>query len=139
MTEPVSAARQASLGSLQADRLSIVYDGECPFCSAYVRLMRLRDSAGQVDLIDARGRPDLCEELRQRGIDLNKGMLVQHGGRIYLGADALNIMALLTSRSNLWNKAVAGIMADEGRARMLYPTLRAGRNLALRLLGRKPI
>ena len=32
----------------------LVYDGDCPFCSAYVRFVRLRDAVGTVHLVDAR-------------------------------------------------------------------------------------
>ncbi|CAN0407117.1 unnamed protein product, partial [Scytosiphon promiscuus] len=32
----------------------IVYDGECPFCSQYVKMLRIHESVGTVRLIDAR-------------------------------------------------------------------------------------
>ncbi|MFT5932039.1 MAG: putative DCC family thiol-disulfide oxidoreductase YuxK, partial [Hyphomonas sp.] len=32
----------------------IVYDGDCPFCSEYVKLLRLRDAIGPVSLVNAR-------------------------------------------------------------------------------------
>jgi len=32
----------------------IVYDGECPFCRNYIRLMELRKTVGNVDLVNAR-------------------------------------------------------------------------------------
>ena len=35
-------------------RASIVYDGDCPFCSRYVKLVRLREALGSVDLVNAR-------------------------------------------------------------------------------------
>ena len=33
---------------------TIVYDGDCPFCSRYVALVRLREAVGQVVLANAR-------------------------------------------------------------------------------------
>ena len=35
----------------------IIYDGECPFCSRYVKLMRLEETIGDIRLIDARKNP----------------------------------------------------------------------------------
>jgi predicted DCC family thiol-disulfide oxidoreductase YuxK len=32
----------------------IVYDGECPFCTQYVKLMRLRETVGIVKPLNAR-------------------------------------------------------------------------------------
>ena len=40
----------------------IIYDGQCPFCSRYVRLVRLRDSLGQVELVDARNGGPIVDE-----------------------------------------------------------------------------
>ena len=35
-------------------RAMIIYDGDCVFCSHYVRFVRLRETVGPVALIDAR-------------------------------------------------------------------------------------
>jgi protein-disulfide isomerase len=44
--------------------VTVFYDGACPFCSAYVRMVRLRKAAGEVRLIDAReGGPIVMEAL----------------------------------------------------------------------------
>ena len=49
-------------------RVRVVYDGDCPFCSAYARLTRLRQRH-EVDLVDAREAPELVGRLRQQGYD----------------------------------------------------------------------
>ena len=51
----------------------IVYDGQCPFCSRYVALLRLRDSLGEVRLINARDGGPVVEELQRAGVDLDEG------------------------------------------------------------------
>jgi predicted DCC family thiol-disulfide oxidoreductase YuxK len=48
-TEPTAKA-----GPGTDDKMVIVYDGECPVCRKYVRLMGLRKAAGNVDLVNAR-------------------------------------------------------------------------------------
>lgn len=117
----------------------IIYDGECPFCNSYVRLVRLREAAGHVDLIDARARPDLTRAFLRDGIDLNQTMVVQYGGQSYAGAEAVQILSLLSSGTGMMNCMMAGILRDRRRARVLYPILRAGRNVTLRLLGRSKL
>jgi hypothetical protein len=62
----------AALGPL-GDCPAIVYDDECPFCSAYVNLSRLREAIRPVKLIAARERPDLVEAFREAGVSLNDG------------------------------------------------------------------
>ena len=57
----------------------IVYDGDCPFCSAYVSLLRLKSAAGPVTLTDARGHPDLVADLAARGFDIDTGMVLIFG------------------------------------------------------------
>lgn len=117
----------------------VIYDGECPFCSAYVRLTRLRDAVGPVRLIDARlGGPEVDGALAA-GLDLDDGMVLDFGGRRYHGADSLAMLALLSSGSGFFNRLTARLFRDPAVARRLYPAMRAGRNLTLRLLGRRKL
>jgi len=129
----------ASVPTDEQAGVRIIYDGECPFCSAYVRLVRLREAAGHVDLVDARAHPDLTRDFLREGIDLNQTMVVQYGGQTYAGAEAVQILSLLSSGTGLMNRMTAGILSDRRRARLLYPVLRAGRNMTLRLLGRSKL
>ena len=112
----------------------LIYDGDCPFCSAYVRLMRLRDNI-DLTLIDARAGGELVDTVRAAGYDLNEGFVLHLGDRYYHGDDCLHTLALLSSRSGLLNRLNAVIFRHAWAARLLYPVLRSGRNLTLRLLG----
>jgi predicted DCC family thiol-disulfide oxidoreductase YuxK len=124
---------------LASPGLVVVYDGECPFCTAYVRLLRLKESVGPVTLVDARQRPDVTADMTARGLDINQGMLAIYGSQIHAGDAAMTLLSLLSTRSGTMNRAMARLFANPGRSRLLYPALRTGRGLALRLLGRKPI
>lgn len=113
----------------------LLYDGACPFCSAYVKMVRLRDSIGPVRLVDAReGGPELAE-LKAAGLDVNEGMALKLGGQIHHGDDCINRVALLTTPSGVFNRLNAWVFRSERRSRALYPLLRRGRNAAIGLLG----
>ena len=117
----------------------LVYDGECPVCSTYVRYVRIRESVGTITLIDAREGGPWVRRIQEEGLDLNEGMVLVYGNRIYHGADCIHMLALLSSPSGLFNRANAAIFRRPGLARVLYPVLRSGRNLLLRLLGRSKL
>ncbi|MGU3538886.1 DCC1-like thiol-disulfide oxidoreductase family protein [Methylobacterium sp. A54F] len=123
----------------QDPRLSVVYDGECPFCSNYVRLMALRRSVGPVALIDARLGGSLVEDIRQRGYDLDKGMVVRYGQHLYFGADALVLLSQLSEDETRIGRGLARLLRSPARARFLYPLMKLGRRATLLLLGRRLI
>lgn len=117
----------------------LVYDGECPFCSAYVKYLRLKQSVGMLQLVNARDGGPVVEQVKQAGFDLDDGMALKIGDRIYHGADCIHALALLSTPSNLFNRINGRIFRSPALARRLYPVLRAGRNAVLRLLGRRKI
>lgn len=117
----------------------VVYDGDCPFCSRYAALVTLRRAVGPVTLLDAREGGPLVARLAAEGYDLDEGMVLLYGGRIYHGADCMHMLALLSGGGGAANRAFASLFRHPGAARRLYPLLRAGRNAVLRLLGRDKI
>lgn len=129
--------------SIESDAASevgpvVVYDGDCPFSAAYLRQVRLRRVAGPVALVDARaeGGHPVLRRLREAGLDLERGMVVELGGRLHHGAEAMTVLALLTSPHGAFSRAMAWAFRSPTRARLLFPPLMAGRKLARRLFGR---
>ena len=117
----------------------LIYDGDCPFCSRYVRLTRLRETVGPFHLINARDRTPEVEAAVAAGYNLDRGMLLHLDGEFHYGADCLNRLALLSSRSTSFNRLTHALFRHPRLSRVAYPVLRAGRNAALRLLGREPL
>jgi len=117
----------------------LLYDGECPFCSRYVQFVRLRETAGPVRLINARDGGPEFEEVLDQGLDLNEGMVLKMSGQMYHGQDCIHALALLSAPKGAFSKFNGWVFRSKARAAVLYPVLRAGRNLTLRLLGRKRI
>src|SRR4030088_2098043 len=72
--------------------LHIVYDGDCPFCSSYVALLRLREQY-DVHLVDARKEPAVAARY---GLDLNEVMVVDLDGKVHHGARAISLLARLS-------------------------------------------
>lgn len=120
--------------SSSAPSVRVLYDGECPFCANYVAMARLRERVGEVELIDARERPDLVEAHKAAGRPIDEGMIVETPDAVYFGGDAVWAINALLSKNPVLN-------ALSGRAmlKFVYPALRFGRNSVLRLMGRKPI
>src|SRR5690606_28453457 len=67
-------------------KVTVIYDGECPFCQRFVAWQKLRDNYA-IELINAR-QCDNIQALAQ-GRDLNEGMLVIYNGHHHFGADAI--------------------------------------------------
>ena len=116
----------------------MLYDGKCPFCSRYVRLMRLR-KAVDLTLVDARQPSDALDKALAEGFCIDEGMVLKLEGSFYHGEAALHMLALLSSRSTAFNRVTGLLFRSPRLARMAYPTLRAGRNLALRLIGQSKL
>ena len=121
------------------ETLQIIYDGECPFCSQFVTLYRIREHIKRVELIDARTVNPAVSEAMALGFNLNDGMVVKLQGRFYYGADAMNVLAMLGSSGTVFNRLNRVLFRRPRLARLLYPALVRGRKLTLRLLGRKLI
>jgi predicted DCC family thiol-disulfide oxidoreductase YuxK len=127
-------------GSVLPSTALIVYDGDCPFCSFYVKLLRLKKAVAQVNLINAREHGTIIEDIQQRhGVDLNQGMVLILDGKAYHGADCLNRLALLSTPWGIVNRVNAYVFRSRAVSIALYPILRMGRDLTLVLLGRSKI
>ena len=122
-----------------AEGLTIIYDGDCPLCSAYVTQLRLKETAGSLRLEDARQHPEWVQSLREQGYHLDDGMVVIAGDRVYHGADAIHVLALMSSRSGWMNRLNYRVFRSRNLSAALYPALVTGRRVLLWLLGRAPL
>lgn len=113
----------------------IIYDGACPFCRAYVRLLRLREETGAVELLSARDADLRIAQYQQQGFDLDQGMLVVMSGVVHAGADGMQVLAACSTPVGWFNRCNRLIFSSARLSRLLYPVLRAGRRLALRMQG----
>lgn len=119
--------------------LTIIYDGECPFCSAFVRLTRLRAEVGTVRLVNARDDAAATARAMAMGYDLDQGMLVFYNGAHHYGDAAVVLLAALSGEGGAFNRVIRLLFQSPRRAAWIYPWMVRGRALTLRLLGRRPI
>jgi hypothetical protein len=75
-------------------------------------------------------------EITARGLDIDEGMVLKAGDALYYGADAIHALSLLSSRRGIFNRVTYRVFGSKSLSRLLYPVLRALRNLLLKLLGR---
>jgi predicted DCC family thiol-disulfide oxidoreductase YuxK len=122
-----------------AGEILLVYDWECPACDAYCRLLRTSRSVGTLRLINARTPSTAVEEITEAGLDVDQGMVVKMGGRLYYGADAIHTLALISSRSDLFNMLSYYAFRSRTLSRILYPGLRTCSNLLLKVMGKTKI
>jgi predicted DCC family thiol-disulfide oxidoreductase YuxK len=89
------------MGAKQLE-LAVYYDGECPFCSRYVLMLRLHRAAA-VRLVDLREAPEERQALSAAGFDVDQGMVVDLAGRRTRGAQAVATLASLSTPSDFFN------------------------------------
>jgi predicted DCC family thiol-disulfide oxidoreductase YuxK len=117
----------------------LVYDEECPVCDAYCRAVRLRETVGELRLVNAREDSAVMKEITRQGLDIDQGMVLKVEGVLYYGADAIHALALMSGASGTANRINHWIFRSRSRSRFLYPVLRSCRNLLLKALRKTKI
>jgi predicted DCC family thiol-disulfide oxidoreductase YuxK len=113
----------------------LVFDGGCPFCRHFAELSELRSGIPGLTIRDGRTDGDLRQALAQRGFHLHNGAMVIDGERVLHGAEAIAWLCERMTPSDALLALLAPLMADDTRARRLYPMLLLARRLALALRG----
>lgn len=137
-TNPGADLRQTE-DDLSEDTILLVYDKQCPACDQYCQFVRIRESVGELRLIDARKSSEIMSEITALGLDIDQGMVVKIREQIFYGADAIHVLALMSSRSGLFNRLNFWAFRSKPASRLLYPVLRSCRNLLLKILGKTKI
>ncbi len=109
-----------------------MYDGECPFCARYARLVDVRDAVGELVFVNARDGGPVVDEVRALPWDLNQGMALKLNGRYRLGDEALHTLALLSRKKGAFGVLHRLALGSRAVAWLAYPLLKLGRRLALR-------
>jgi predicted DCC family thiol-disulfide oxidoreductase YuxK len=117
----------------------VVYDKQCPACDYYCHMVRIRESVGRVVLVDARNGGPIMDEITAKGLDIDQGMVVKVGNQLYYGPDAIHALALMGTNKGFFNRLVYWSFRSSAVSKILYPLLKACRNLLLKVLGKTKI
>jgi len=112
----------------------LVYDQQCPACQFYCRLVRIRESVGELQLIDARDQHPVMQEITAAGLDIDEGMVLKVGEQLYYGSDAINALALMSSDVGWFNRINFWLFRSAKLAGFIYPLLAAARKVLLKAL-----
>lgn len=121
------------------NEILLIYDRECPACDNYCQMVRVNESVGGLKLVDARESSDVLKEITDLGLDVDQGMVLKMDGRIYYGADAIHALALIGSRSGIFNRINYWMFRSQNLSRVFYPVLKFCRNMLLKILGKTKI
>lgn len=112
-----------------------MYDDECPICRTYCKRVRLERSVGRLHLVDARQPGALMDEITAAGLDIDQGMVLKFRQARYYGADAMQMLTLLSTRAGWFNRLCFVFFGSRWGARVFYPLGKAVRNVVLKVLG----
>jgi predicted DCC family thiol-disulfide oxidoreductase YuxK len=121
------------------EAILLVYDKQCPVCDNYCQLVHIRETVGDLKLVDARESSAVMDEITAQGLDIDQGMVLKMGDRLYYGSDAIHALALISSRSGIFNRLNYWMFKSRTLSYLFYPILRFFRNLLLKLLRRTKI
>ncbi|MEQ1520316.1 MAG: DCC1-like thiol-disulfide oxidoreductase family protein [Aestuariivirga sp.] len=115
----------------------LVYDGECPICSAYCKALAIRQLESRFQIVNARQYHPIIEIINEKGLNLEEGFVLKIEKEYFHGADAIHRLALISTGAGLFNRLNYLIFKSAYFSKILYPFLRTGRNIILFLLGRR--
>ena len=117
-------------------KLTLVYDGGCPFCSSFAQRAELQGGLPDLKIRDGRADHALRAELAGRGYRLANGAMLLEGDRIWHGSAAIAELNRRMNPSDALLQVLQQVFRNEGRAHQLYPALLLARRLALAVQGR---
>lgn len=113
-------------------KLTLYYDKQCPFCSKYANLLKLKENF-EITLKDARENIDeisvLCKNL-----DINDGFIVLYKNDCFQGAKALEFLNRAVDKTTILGKLHFFFAYENIFSKFLYKTLFILRKIALFIL-----
>ena len=120
---------------MNKEEILLIYDKECSACNNYCQMVQIKETVGDLKIINARDSSDVMQEITDADLDIDQGMVLKLGDKLYYGSDAIHALALMNSRSGMFNRVNYWMFKSERVSKLLYPMLRSFRNLLLKGIG----
>ena len=111
--------------------LTLIYDGECPFCRELALRSELQAGLANLRIVDGRADHNLRRELNALGLPLRNGAVLIEGEQKWHGSEAIAELSRRMKPSDPLLRLLARLFADNQRSALAYPALLAARRLAL--------
>ena len=121
----------------QRSPVIFVYDGECPICKYAAHATRIHKNVGPLLLVNAREEKahPVLKEIIDNNLNLDEGMAIKYQDQFYHGKEALRLMAHLADGNHWYNFANRHLYKGKIISSLIYPSMRATRNMLLRIKG----
>jgi predicted DCC family thiol-disulfide oxidoreductase YuxK len=116
-------------------QINLYYDNECPFCKEYSKYIELRKKY-DVHIINARVSIERIKFFKEKGFDINDGMIVETNDKIYHGADAAEFLDKCIHKSTFIDYLIGFFIKIPGFKGILYPFVKIIRLLLLKIYGK---
>ena len=124
---------------MKKNEIIIVYDGECPFCSDFVSLNRLKDLGYVISIINAREVDNPLIENFSKKYNFDDGMIVINDQVILYGYTAARFISNSYSQSSLRGLIYRTLLSNKTLGRISYKIFVKLRKLYLKIAGIKLI
>jgi predicted DCC family thiol-disulfide oxidoreductase YuxK len=115
------------------DAVTVVYDGDCPFCRYFVLYTKIKLQVGEVKLVNARDNQNIYDRYRLLGFDLNDGMIVEWGSQRFFGPDAMFALITIGSSRTIVVRVLLNMMKHPKGRVIVYSVLAQGRKSWLKI------
>lgn len=118
--------------------INIYYDKDCPFCSKYAQLIKLKKEH-TINILNARESKEKINYFRAIDFDINEGIILQcDDKKIYQGVEAIVFLDNLSEKKMFFSSFYSYIINTKIFKRYLYPTIKAIRKVILKIAGINP-
>ena len=115
--------------------LTLIYDGECPFCREFALRSELKSGVPNLLIVDGRADDKIRRELNAQGLPLRNGAILIEGEHRWHGSEAIAELSRRMKPSDPLLGLLAKLFGDNQRSALAYPALLAARRLALATRG----
>ena len=120
---------------MNREEIILVFDRQCPVCTYYCQLVRIRKQLGHVVIVDAREPSIIMDEITEKGWDVDDGIVLKIGTELYYGSDAIHRLAFISSRSDVFNRFNYWMFKSHRLSNLSYPFFKFLRRILLKVMG----